>query len=419
MPSFVSGAGRGGRQSRNLRFERSAAWPPFNPALPRLSRHRRPSRGALSAGRGLRSGTPPPGAGDPSDEEDAGEPAPDVRAPTRDAGSPESGSGHGRRRARQRGGRHGDQSCRPAGRGHASRRPGDEGLHQLLVTSAIGLGYYTACHIMPGLDIRCFGDKHPRTMPPPIKTRQMTCAHDGCCALLPKEAGERIRCWSDKRTIFPPAAVSRMVDPIQIGIGYQHGCALNVDHSVTCWGQPGTMNAPPPGLKAKSIAVAAYYNCAVQLDDSVVCWGINPPAPPEGLKAKLVTVIFHGGLHLEEAQGGTRHACAIQLDDTVRCWGDNIDGTTDVPPDLGPVRDIAAATYNTCAVRPDGELVCWGTRRLYPERYKDHAPGLKLKGIRGKFGAYCGLQLDDTIACWGEEKTTHLDVPPGTKAFVP
>jgi hypothetical protein len=297
---------------------------------------------------------------------------------------------------------------------------GGDGLQQLLVTSAIGLGYYTACHIMPGLDVRCFGDRHPRTMPPAgIKTRQMTCAHDGCCALLPKEAGERIRCWSDKRTIFPPADVSRMVDPIQIGIGYQHGCALNTDHSVTCWGQPGTMNAPPAGLKAKSLAVAAYYNCAVQMDDSVVCWGINPPAPPAGLKAKLVTVIFHAGLHLEEALGGTRHACAIQLDDTVRCWGDNIDGTTDVPADLGPVRDIAAATYSTCAVRPDGELVCWGTRRLYADRYKDHPPGIKLKGIRGKFAAYCGLQLDDTIICWGEEKTTHLDVPPGTKAFVP
>jgi hypothetical protein len=298
--------------------------------------------------------------------------------------------------------------------------PVTDGLQQLLVTSAIGLGYYTACHIMPGLDIRCFGDRHPRTMPPAgLKSRQMTCAHDGCCVLLPKEAGERIRCWSDKRTIFPPANVSRMVDPIQIGIGYQHGCALNTDHSVTCWGQPGTMNAPPAGLRAKSLAVAAFFNCAVQMDDSVACWGINPPAPPPGLKAKLVTAIFHAGLHLEEAQMGTRHACAIQLDDTVRCWGDDIDGTTDVPPDLGPVRDIAVATYNTCAVKPDGELVCWGTRRLYADRYKDRPPGIKLKGIRGKFAAYCGIQLDDTIVCWGEEKTTHLDVPAGTKAFVP
>jgi hypothetical protein len=296
----------------------------------------------------------------------------------------------------------------------------DDGLERLLVASAIGLGYYTACHIMPDTTVRCFGDRHPRTMPPAgLKTRQIACSHDGCCALLPKEAGERIRCWSDKRTIFPPTDVSRAVDPIQIGIGYQHGCALNADHSVTCWGQPGTMNTPPAGLKAKSIAVASYYNCAVQMDDSVVCWGINPPQPPEGMKAKLVTVIFHAGLHLEEAKGGTRHACAVRMDDTVTCWGDNIDGTTDVPPDLGSVRTIAAATYNTCAVKLAGDVVCWGTRKLYPERYKTMPANLKLKGIRGTFGAYCGIQLDDTIACWGEEKTTHLDVPAGVKAFLP
>src|SRR4051812_20232473 len=41
---------------------------------------------------------------------------------------------------------------------------GDEGLQRLLVGSAIGLGYYTACHIIPDLSVRCFGDRHPRTM---------------------------------------------------------------------------------------------------------------------------------------------------------------------------------------------------------------------------------------------------------------
>lgn len=371
--------------------------------------------GALGCAGESPSGGRPSG---PQSEADAEAPAPDARAvkpdaaastdqpPAPDAAVTVTADGAPMATA-------GDAGAPPAA-------SGDEGLKQLLVTSAIGLGYYTACHIMPDLSVRCFGDRHPRTMPPAgLKTRQMTCAHDGCCALLPKEAGERIRCWSDKRTIFPPTDVSRAVDPVQIGIGYQHGCALNVDQSVTCWGQPGTMNAPPPGLKAKSLAVAAYFNCAVKLDDSVVCWGINPPQPPADLRAKLVTGIFHGGGHLDEAQGGTRHACAIQLDDTVRCWGDNIEGTTTVPATLGKVRDLAAATYNTCAVKHDGELVCWGTKGWFPDRHKPHEPGLKLKGIRGKFAAYCGIRLDDTIACWGEEKTTHLTVPAGVKAYVP
>jgi hypothetical protein len=45
--------------------------------------------------------------------------------------------------------------------------------------------------------------------------------------------------------------------------------------------------------------------------------------------------------------------------------------------------------------------------------------GLKLKGIRSKMASYCGLQLDDTLVCWGDSKTGHVSIPAGTKVFVP
>jgi hypothetical protein len=298
-----------------------------------------------------------------------------------------------------------------------------DGVAQVRLRSVIGLGYFTACHVMPDTTLRCFGDRHPRTMPPAgLKTRHVTCAHDGCCALMPKEAGgPRIRCWSDKQTIIPPGGFATSVDPIQIVIGYQHGCALNADGSVACYGQPGTMNAPPPGLKAKSLYAAAFFTCAVKLDDTVTCWGVNPPMPPPDLKAKLVSAIVHTGGHLDEAPGLTRHACAIQLDDTVRCWGDNVEGTTDVPANLGPVRDVGTNSYSSCALKPDGETVCWGTKVLFndPARLKPRPMNLKLKAIKGQFGGMCGIQLDDTLVCWGDEKTSHLSVPPGTKVLIP
>jgi hypothetical protein len=311
-----------------------------------------------------------------------------------------------------------------------------DGLTQLLVTRAIGLGYYHACHLLASQSIQCYGTPptEPRLMPPAIKSDQIFCSHNGCCVLTdgpkatapaPLPAGaealmiraKRLACWGHKNTFFPPANLD--MNPIQFAIGYDHGCALNADHSVVCWGQPGTMFAPPPGLSAKSITVASFFNCAVKLDDSVVCWGVNPPQPPAGLKAKLVAAIFHSNPKLPAAPMGTRHACAIQLDDTVKCWGDNIDGTTDVPPDLGPVKDLAAATYNTCALKLDGTPVCWGTRRYneIAERFHPMPSGLHLKGFRSKLAAYCGLQMDDTMACWGDESSTHLTIPPGTKFY--
>jgi hypothetical protein len=315
-----------------------------------------------------------------------------------------------------------------------------DGMTQMLVSRGIGLGYYHACHLLAGEDIKCYGSPptEPRLMPPAIKSDQIFCSHNGCCvstggasadgledestgARLPDGTlglmikAKRLTCWGHKNTFFPPAAMD--MDPIQFAIGYDHGCVLNADHTVACWGQAGTMYAQPAGLVAKSITVASFFNCAVKMDDSVVCWGVNPPQPPPGLKAKMVAAIFHSNPKLPDALKGTRHACAIQLDDTVKCWGDNVEGTTDVPADLGPVKDIATATYNSCALKLDGTPVCWGTKKYneVAERFHPMPAGLHLKGLRSKLAAYCGLQADDTMACWGDESSTHLTIPAGTK----
>jgi hypothetical protein len=312
----------------------------------------------------------------------------------------------------------------PAGTGEGT--PITDGLTQLLVSSGIGLGYYHACHVLESKKVKCFGTADPRNRPPadaaagPVS--QIFCAHNGCCALLPPGSAKRLSCWSHKATFYPPATG---LDPIHFGIGYDHGCAINKDNSVRCWGQGrGPQVTAPPGLKAKSLAVASFFNCAVLMDDSVQCWGIKAPTPPEGLKAKLVAAIYHGNLRadMDDLTKGTSHACAIKMDDTLTCWGDNIEGTTDVPPNLGKVRDVAVASWNTCAVKLDGEPICWGTKKYNssPERFHPQPQGLRLKGIRSKLATYCGLQMDNTLACWGDESNVHITIePPTTKFFTP
>jgi hypothetical protein len=320
--------------------------------------------------------------------------------------------------------------------------PITDGLTQLLVSRAIGLAYYHSCLILPTHEVRCFGDvanpQDPRLHPPAgLRAEQIHASHNGFCvtraAAAPAALAPGVRavpapvttksltCWGLNATFFPPANLA--MDPIQVGIGYEHGCVLNADHSVVCWGQPGTNNQPPAGLRAKSIAVAAFFNCAVTEDDGVVCWGINPPAPPAGLKAKLVAVAYHGNLHLVDAAMSNGHACAIKLDDTVTCWGAEMGGNLTVPADLGPVRDVAVATFDSCAVRLDGEPVCWGTAvydMMDPTRYHPKPPGLRLKGLRAQLGTYCGVQLDDTIVCWGDEQHQHIDFPAGgLRLYVP
>lgn len=301
---------------------------------------------------------------------------------------------------------------------------GAGGLRQLLISRAIGLGYYHACHILPSRDLRCFGMPvtDNRFRPPPVKSELIDCSHDGCCVLQPP-SGPRLRCWwyGNNNAIQPPDPVNRQIDPVYFGIGYKHGCSLNTDSTVTCWGQSAAMASPPPGLRARSIAVASFFNCAVRMDDSVVCWGINPPLPPAGLRAKQVAVAFHGSKHIEEAAQQTRHACAIQLDDTVVCWGDDVGGGTVAPAGLGKVKDLALATFNSCAIKPDGQPVCWGSMMYAttPERHVPMVAGLRLKGIRAKLGRYCGLQMDDSPSCWGDYGRVQATVPAGLRLLGP
>jgi hypothetical protein len=314
---------------------------------------------------------------------------------------------------------------------------GGDGLTQLLVSRAIGLGYYHSCLITPDQTLRCAGDmanpQDPRLHPPGgFHTDQIFGSHNGFCALRVEKAdpdpvagsllplsvtARRLTCWGHKNPQFPPANLE--MDPIHFGIGYEHGCAVNRDHSVVCWGQGrGPETRAPPGLKAKSLAVASFFNCAVLMDDSVQCWGTKAPPPPEGLRAKLVAAVYHGNLRadMDDLTKGTSHACAIRLgDDTVTCWGDDIEGNLAVPPDLGPARDVAVGTWDSCALRASGEPVCWGNKHYSdPPRFHPLPAGLHLRGLRAKLDAYCGIKMeDDTVACWGDEQHEHITFPAG------
>ena len=386
---------------------------------------------ASGGGRSDNGPMPPDDPEPPSGADAARAPTPDAAAPKVDAepAPPPDASGSPI----------GSPDTAPAADAGAPPPPTASGLEQMLLSRAIGLGYYHSCLITPSHDVQCRGNEtadDPRVHPPAgLKAEQINGAHNGFCVLpvsgtaalapdvLPLSIkAKKLTCWGHKDTFFPPANLD--MDPIQYGVGYDHGCALNADHSVVCWGQSGTNFKAPDGLRAKTLTVASFFNCAIKEDDSVVCWGINPPVPPPGLKAKLVAATFHGNAKLPEAPTGTNHACAIQLDDTVACWGKEMGGNLAVPADLGPVRDIAVATADSCALRMNGEPVCWGSvlyDNMDPTRYHPRPPGLHLKAIRAKLATYCGIKMeDDTIVCWGDEQHDHITFPAGgVKLYVP
>ena len=77
--------------------------------------------------------------------------------------------------------------------------------------------------------------------------------------------------------------------PVSISVGYQHGCAILDDGSVSCWGAgssgkigdglTNTMLSPTPtsgfgqGRTAVAISAGSYHTCVILDTGEISCWG--------------------------------------------------------------------------------------------------------------------------------------------------
>src|SRR5690349_8620333 len=81
----------------------------------------------------------------------------------------------------------------------------------------------------------------------------------------------KVVCWgnNEQGQIDVPMGLKNLR---QLGISFQHGCALD-DDGVWCWGGGGYgQNDVPDSLKnPRQIAVGFYHTCALD-DDGVKCW---------------------------------------------------------------------------------------------------------------------------------------------------
>ena len=141
----------------------------------------------------------------------------------------------------------------------------------------------------------------------------------------------------------------------QLALGQNHGCSLQSDGLVKCWGQatygqlgsgdtnnrgdgPNEMGSNLPfvdlgtGKTAKEIVAGVLYTCAILNDDTLKCWGINEGQLGYGdsdvrgdnineMGDNLPLVDLGTGKTVKQVATGEKHTCAILNDDTVKCWG--------------------------------------------------------------------------------------------------
>jgi len=178
----------------------------------------------------------------------------------------------------------------------------------------------------------------------------------------------------------PLPAVSRR----QIGLGIEHGCAIDQSMTIVCWGEPIQDNgqvAPPAG---SFVHLRSYgrTNCALNTADQFDCWG-----EPDWISKGANTADFAIGY---------RHACVLTLDGAIHCYGDP-GAPEGVSPD-GTFREVVAGSNITCGLTTDLSLSCWGN--------DDHGitsvPAGEFVHLAVGDDHACAIRREDrSVACWG------------------
>jgi Regulator of chromosome condensation (RCC1) repeat len=160
-----------------------------------------------------------------------------------------------------------------------------------------------------------------------------------------------------------------------------------------------------PSAAYKALSVGGANACALRADDTVVCWGASydgaTSAPGDRFAA-----IFSGGFN----------SCGLRLSDrTIACWGLYARYWMPQLPRT-PIAAVGIGTFHMCVVvAGDGHVACVGGH-TGPPGYEDpgeaNPPPGAFKAVTGGWSHTCGIRLDDTVACWGEQSWTGKTDPP-------
>ncbi|MEQ8842169.1 MAG: hypothetical protein RIB98_14395 [Acidimicrobiales bacterium] len=227
---------------------------------------------------------------------------------------------------------------------------------------------------------------------------------------------------------------------IDLDVGELHGCGIQLDRSLWCWGQDGAgqigdgdddVRGLHPATRIGEgswldVAVGVLHTCAVETDGSLWCWGLNDEErgelgiPEFGFHPSPV---FVDAGPYDEVTANSSYSCAIRSDDdSLWCWGrlrTSFQGGEPVVPE--PTRvgtagwdSLSSGEFHTCGIQTDRSAWCWG-----PGQFGELANGsntIPLEGfgsavpseVGGTWKAIglggfhsCGIKTDGTLWCWG------------------
>jgi Bacterial Ig-like domain (group 2)/Regulator of chromosome condensation (RCC1) repeat len=219
-----------------------------------------------------------------------------------------------------------------------------------------------------------------------MKWRQFTLGdHQQACGIA--AADSVVYCWGHNDNLqvgrAPASSTDSLVAPFatplkakQVDLSAFHGCAVDLDDAVWCWGSqrdayglpssaPATGGLPtrmqPPGSFVQ-VSTGDQFTCARTRLGEASCWGwINGTFRSGGTPRTTPVPVAGGGRYVELFTGfSATRACGITGERALHCW--NPQDAVMTPRVLMPGRTfvtVAIGGNGACALSTEGKVYCW------------------------------------------------------------
>jgi alpha-tubulin suppressor-like RCC1 family protein len=292
-----------------------------------------------------------------------------------------------------------------------------------ILATAIGVGEQSACAVVRGGTVACWGDDTYGELGIGSSAGLPTCESGACSTVA--------------------VAVPGLTHVAAVSVGEATACALLESGAVECWGdntygELGNGSATGPGTcgseatpcamspvstgvsEAIAISVGTESACALIYGGTVECWGDNSlgelgtgstsgPETCGGNSCSTTPVAVPGITSAIAISVGSGAACALLQNGTVQCWGLDAYGELGngqagaITPEPVTVSGLTGATGisvnivgGACALVSSATAECWGNG------YPTLTPSADVTGLSNAtaVAGFCALVYGGGVSCW-------------------